>query len=129
MSFAPLTSPRPPMRSEGAPVPDGWAFLNWATSGTLQDTLSAQALVLLTWILILTPLVWWLRRRAGPDGMTMPGRWRLYRPGAASAHSGACSWRRGSTRLASGMQKWQCDTCGRDGFSSTNDPPDGCNFK
>ncbi len=59
--------------------------------------------------------------------------WRAARRGMQAQSAGnltvakPCDWRVGSMRMASGAQKWHCRTCGRDGFSATKEPPEGCN--
>lgn len=128
MTLAPLTSPHPPIR----PDPTFWDRLNVVVNGHLSADLaeaaSAQALVLFFWLLVLMSLSIWVRRRAAAGDLRMFGSWRRYRVTPDDVQNRPCRWQVGAARMASGAQKWSCDVCGRDGFSSTREPPEGCNW-
>ena len=129
MSFAPTTSLIPPSRPE-LDIPDrGWLAFQSGGSLELSQTASAQVLVLFCWLLFLTSLTIWVRRRAAAGDLRLFGRWRFYEIQPEPQTDRFCSWQVGSARMASGQQKWHCNVCGRDGFSNTKSPPTGCNWQ
>ncbi len=129
MSLAPTTSPIPPVRPEFILQDSLWlAFRNGGTT-ELAEAASAQALVLFCWLLVLTSLGIWVRRRAAAGDVRLFGRWRHYDVKLDPDREKPCRWQVGSARMASGQQKWHCEICGRDGFSSTKEPPQGCNWR
>ncbi len=129
MSFAPTTSLIPRSRPELDPQDRVWLALQSGGSPELSQTASAQALVLFCWLLVLTFLTIWVRRRAAAGDLRLFGNWRFYDTQADPEKEHPCSWQVGSARMASGQQKWHCDVCGRDGFSNTKGPPIGCNLQ
>lgn len=105
-----------------------WMMFHNSSSVELSEAASAQALVLFCWMLVLTSLAIWLRRRARAGNIDLFGSWRLYSVRPEPEGDKPCNWQVGSARMPSGQQKWNCSTCGRDGFSSTKGPPTGCNW-
>ncbi|MEX0285618.1 MAG: hypothetical protein AB3N23_13500 [Paracoccaceae bacterium] len=97
-------------------------------SPALAEAASAQALVLLCWILVLTSLTIWVRRRVAFADSGLVGTWKRYPVEPPTVSERPCRWQVGSARMASGLQKWHCESCGLDGFSATKGPPDGCNW-
>jgi hypothetical protein len=84
---------------------------------------------MLVWSLALILATWWLRRRAHAAGTRLTGRLLKPRATHRAGRIAPCRWRVGSMRMASGVQKWRCETCGLDGFSSGTSPPSGCNWR
>ena len=128
MSLAPTTSPIPPMRPELALEDGFWLALGGSGSPGLAEAASAQAMVMFCWLLVLTSLGLWVRRRAAAGDVRLFGRWQQYDVRRDTQEAAPCQWQVGAARMASGQQKWHCDVCGRDGFSSTKGPPEGCSW-
>lgn len=128
MSLAPVTSPRPPVRPDLSLLDRLHHDLAGTISPELAEAASAQALLLFFWFLVLTSLAIWARRRAAAGNLAMFGSWKRHRTSADFAADRPCQWKVGATRMASGAQKWTCELCGRDGFSTTREPPEGCNW-
>jgi len=128
MSTAPVTSPRPPERPSGDVLWNYLTDLDWSVSEAVQNPLHSPNTLVLAGLLLLVPLFMRITSRAKPGAPTFRGRWRIYRLRPDPNRAPPCNWRVGSMRMASGMQKWHCETCGMDGFSSSATPPDGCKW-
>ena len=100
MSFAPTTSLIPPSRPE-LDIPDrGWLAFQSGGSLELSQTASAQVLVLFCWLLFLTSLTIWVRRRVAAGDLRLFGRWRFYEIQPEPQTDRFCSWQVGSARMA-----------------------------
>ncbi len=115
MTSAPVTSPHPIPRPPGEFPRTLLDLPDRAVAALAQSPFAT--LLMLAAALVVAVLLW----RVARCGMRA-------RSGRNRAVEKPCTWYVGSMRMASGAQKWHCQTCGRDGFSTSAAPPTGCNW-
>lgn len=131
MSSAPNISLIPPARPDLPWWDRVWSGAWVDGSGDLPDALALSAssvvIVLLAWLVVLTSVLIWVRYHRHKPDQARPGYWHLIRrtPEEIAADT-ACNWQVAASRMTSGQQKWTCQTCGQDGFSTTREPPAIC---
>lgn len=127
MSFAPIASLRPQPRPSQGMFQDMLRDVFGASGFHLPPGLATNWPLFLACILLLCPLIWRVSRHAALGSSTFRGRWRMYPIQTTDAHP-PCKWHVGSMRMPSGMQKWRCATCGKDGFSNSTTAPTECKW-